>query len=60
MKIITLIVACAIAVAFFALTLGAVIPEQGIYQGALLALLAAMLGFGFTYSLVRILLDWGE
>ena len=48
------------AIAFFALTLGAVIPEQGIYQGALLALLAAMLGFGFTYSLVRILLDWGE
>lgn len=60
MKVITLIVACAIAIAFFVLTLGAAVSEQGIYQGGLLALLAAILGFGFTYSLVRTLMDWDE
>ncbi len=57
LKTFATVFAVVMGVAFLGLTFGATYDDRGHYQGLLLALLAGMIGAGFTYAFVMLI--WG-
>ena len=57
LKTFATVFAIVMGIAFLGLTFGATFEERGYYQGLLLALVAGMIGAGFTYTFI--MLVWG-
>ena len=57
LKTFATVFAIVMGIAFLGLTFGATFEERGYYLGLLLALVAGMIGAGFTYTFIMLI--WG-